>query len=112
MACWYVIIANDQDNLTTPSYVAFTDSDRLIGDAAKNQVAMIPHNTFDAKRLTGRKYDDTEVQSGLNHFPFKVLSKAGKPAIEVEYRGETKQFVNRFLPCSSAAYGLTFALDS
>jgi L1 cell adhesion molecule like protein len=87
------IIANDQGNRTTPSYVAFTDGERLIGDAAKNQVAMNPYNTvFDAKRLIGRKFDDAEVQSDLKHFPFKVISKAGKPVIEVEYRGENKQF--------------------
>ena len=89
------IIANDQGNRTTPSYVAFTDSERLIGDAAKNQVAMNPHNTvFDAKRLIGRKFADAEVQSDMKHFPFKVIDKAGKPYVEVEYRGETKPFVS------------------
>jgi len=87
------IIANDQGNRTTPSYVAFTESERLIGDAAKNQVAMNPHNTvFDAKRLIGRKFDDAEVQSDLKHFPFKCFSKGGKPYIKVEYRGEEKEF--------------------
>ena len=91
------IIANDQGNRTTPSYVAFTDSERLIGDAAKNQVAMNPHNTvFDAKRLIGRKFEDAEVQADMKHFPFKVINKAGKPYIEVEYRGETKQFVSLY----------------
>lgn len=60
------IIANDQGNRTTPSYVAFTDTERLIGDAAKNQVAMNPHNTvFDAKRLIGRKFTDAEVQADM-----------------------------------------------
>ncbi|KAI8149432.1 hsp71-like protein [Fennellomyces sp. T-0311] len=87
------IIANDQGNRTTPSYVAFTDSERLIGDAAKNQVAMNPHNTvFDAKRLIGRRFTDAEVQSDMKHWPFKIIDKGGKPTIEVEYKGETKQF--------------------
>ncbi|KNZ74213.1 Heat shock protein HSS1 [Termitomyces sp. J132] len=87
------IIANDQGNRTTPSYVSFSDSERLIGDAAKNQVAMNPHNTvFDAKRLIGRKFDDPEVQSDMKHFPFKVFSKEGKPYVRVEYRGEQKDF--------------------
>jgi molecular chaperone DnaK (HSP70) len=88
----------------------------LIGDAAKNQVAMNPVNTyvispflsarsllivlssvFDAKRLIGRKYDDAEVQSDIKHFPFKVLNKAGKPYVRVSYRGEDKEFVRLFL---------------
>ncbi|UNI20191.1 Hsp70 chaperone, variant 2 [Purpureocillium takamizusanense] len=87
------IIANDQGNRTTPSFVAFTDTERLIGDAAKNQVAMNPHNTvFDAKRLIGRKFNDAEVQADMKHFPFKVTDKAGKPAIEVEFKGEQKTF--------------------
>jgi L1 cell adhesion molecule like protein len=87
------IIANDQGNRVTPSYVAFNDSERLIGDAAKNQVAMNPHNTvFDAKRLIGRKFADPEVQADMKHFPFKVIDKAGKPAIEVEFKGENKVF--------------------
>ncbi|GAW09177.1 heat shock protein [Lentinula edodes] len=87
------IVANDQGNRTTPSYVAFTDGERLISDAAKNQVAMNPHNTvFDAKRLIGRKFDDAEVQADMKHFPFTVFSKEGKPYIEVEYCGEKKQF--------------------
>jgi len=88
------VIANDQGNRTTPSYVAFTDSERLIGDAAKNQTAMNPHNTvFDAKRLIGRKFSDNEVQSDMKHWPFKVIEKdGGKPVIQVEYKGETKDF--------------------
>ncbi|KAL2759709.1 hypothetical protein ACRALDRAFT_2023846 [Sodiomyces alcalophilus JCM 7366] len=87
------IIANDQGNRTTPSFVAFTDSERLIGDAAKNQVAMNPHNTvFDAKRLIGRKFSDPEVQSDMKHFPFKIIDKDTKPIMEVEFKGETKQF--------------------
>jgi len=87
------IIANDQGNRTTPSFVAFTDTERLIGDAAKNQVAMNPQNTvFDAKRLIGRKYADAEVQADMKHFPFTVLDRAGKPVVEVEFKGEKKQF--------------------
>ncbi|KAI0181986.1 heat shock protein 70 family [Hypoxylon sp. FL1284] len=87
------IIANDQGNRTTPSFVAFTDTERLIGDAAKNQVAMNPHNTvFDAKRLIGRKFQDAEVQADMKHFPFKVVEKNGKPIVEVEYKAEQKSF--------------------
>lgn len=87
------IIANDQGNRTTPSYVAFTDTERLIGDAAKNQVAMNPNNTvFDAKRLIGRRFDDPAVQSDMKHWPFDVISDGGKPKIQVEYKGESKTF--------------------
>jgi L1 cell adhesion molecule like protein len=87
------IIANDQGNRTTPSFVAFTDTERLIGDAAKNQVAMNPSNTvFDAKRLIGRKFNDAEVQADMKHFPFQVVDKTGKPIIEVQFKGETKYF--------------------
>jgi heat shock protein 1/8 len=87
------IIANDQGNRTTPSFVAFTDTERLIGDAAKNQVAMNPVNTvFDAKRLIGRKFADPEVQADMKHFPFKIIDRAGKPVIQVEFKGETKVF--------------------
>merc|ERR1711871_1903073 len=89
------IIANDQGNRTTPSYVAFTDSERLIGDAAKNQAAMNPINTvFDAKRLIGRKFGDSAVQSDMKNFPFRVVAKDGdKPAIQVQYKGEEKVFL-------------------
>lgn len=67
------IIANDQGNRTTPSYVAFTESERLIGDAAKNQAAMNPTNTvFDAKRMIGRKFSDPIVQADMKHWPFTV----------------------------------------
>ncbi|KAG2175561.1 hypothetical protein INT43_001208 [Umbelopsis isabellina] len=87
------IIANDQGNRTTPSYVAFTDTERLIGDAAKNQVAMNPHNTvFDAKRLIGRRFNDAEVQSDMKHWPFKVIDVDGKPKVQVEHKGEKKTF--------------------
>eukprot|EP01012_Entosiphon_sulcatum_P005730 TRINITY_DN125_c0_g2_i1.p1 TRINITY_DN125_c0_g2~~TRINITY_DN125_c0_g2_i1.p1 ORF type:complete len:667 (-),score=164.30 TRINITY_DN125_c0_g2_i1:14-1981(-) len=89
------IIANDQGNRTTPSYVAFTDTERLIGDAAKNQVAMNPRNTvFDAKRLIGRRFSESSVQSDMKHWPFKVLAKGDdKPIIAVQYKGEEKQFL-------------------
>ena len=88
------IIANDQGNRTTPSYVAFTETERLIGDAAKNQVARNPENTvFDAKRLIGRKFDDKDIQADIKHWPFKVEPAAdGKPIIVVSYMGEQKKF--------------------
>nr|UNE55959.1 heat shock 70 kDa protein cognate 2 [Paroster macrosturtensis] len=87
------IIANDQGNRTTPSYVAFNDTERLIGDAAKGQVAMNPKNTvFDAKRLIGRRYDDQKIQDDMKHWPFTVINDSGKPKIQVEYKGETKRF--------------------
>lgn len=88
------IVPNDQGNRTTPSYVAFTDEERLIGDAAKNQVAMNPHNTvFDAKRLIGRKFSDSSVQSDMKHWPFKVITKSDdKPYIQVDYKNETHVF--------------------
>jgi heat shock protein 1/8 len=88
------IIANDQGNRTTPSYVAFTDTERLIGDAAKNQVAMNPTNTvFDAKRLIGRRYTDASVQSDIKLWPFKVVAGPGdKPMICVQHKGEEKRF--------------------
>ncbi|CAN6565593.1 unnamed protein product [Malus baccata var. baccata] len=88
------IIANDLGNRTTPSYVAFTDTERLIGDAAKNQVAMNPVNTvLDAKRLIGRRFSDPSVQRDMEHWPFKVISGPGdKPMIVVTYKGEEKQF--------------------
>merc|ERR1711871_185312 len=87
------IIANDQGNRTTPSYVAFNDQERLIGDAAKSQAAMNPYNTvFDAKRLIGRKYADPTVQADAKLWPFKIRDKQGKPVIDVDYKGETKSF--------------------
>jgi len=88
------IIANDQGNRTTPSYVAFTDSERLIGDAAKNQTARNPENTvFDAKRLIGRKFADPIVQADAKLWPFKLESGTGdKPMIVVDFQGETKKF--------------------
>jgi L1 cell adhesion molecule like protein len=88
------IIANDQGNRTTPSYVAFDDNEKLVGDAAKNQVARNPQNTvFDAKRLIGRSYGDANVQSDMKHWPFKVANSTGdRPKLEVEYKGEKRQF--------------------
>ncbi|CAI2357604.1 unnamed protein product [Caenorhabditis sp. 36 PRJEB53466] len=87
------ILANSEGNKTTPSYVAFTDTERLVGDAAKDQAARNPENTvFDAKRLIGRRYDEATVQADMKHFPFAVKSKQGKPVIEVELKGERKQF--------------------
>ncbi len=88
------IIANEQGNRTTPSYVAFNDNERLIGDAAKNQASINPVNTvFDAKRLIGRKFDDTDVQNDLKHFPFTVKKgNDNKPMINVKYKNENKSF--------------------
>jgi heat shock 70kDa protein 1/2/6/8 len=88
------IIANDQGNRTTPSYVAFTDQERIVGDAAKTQSAANAVNTvFDVKRLIGRKFSDAVVQSDMKHWPFTVLEgPGGKPMIQVTYKGETKQF--------------------
>lgn len=87
------IIANDQGNRTTPSYVAFTDVERLIGDPAKSQVAMNPENTvFDAKRLIGRRYDDPKVAADVKNWPFEVCDVGGKPKIRVLYKGENKMF--------------------
>ena len=87
------IMANDQGNRPTPSYVAFTDNERLIGDGAKNQASMNTDGTvYDAKRLIGRKFDDPTVQADIQSFPFKVVEKNEKPIIELIHKGETKQF--------------------
>ena len=87
------IIANDQGNRTTPSYVAFNDTERLIGDAAKNQAALNPsHTIFDAKRLIGRKFDDPTVQSDRRNWPFQVINESGKPKIRVQSKGDWKTF--------------------
>lgn len=88
------IIANDQGNRTTPSYVAFTEEERIIGDAAKNQVASNCENTvFDAKRLIGRKFSDKIVEQDKKHWPFEVTADSNdKPLIGVKYKGEPKQF--------------------
>merc|ERR1719456_1237866 len=82
----FEIIANDQGNRVTPSYVAFTDNERLIGDAAKNQASLNPTNTvYDAKRLIGRRFTDAAVQHDMKLWPFKVVSKDGKPNIQVQF---------------------------
>ncbi|KAI8575321.1 hypothetical protein K450DRAFT_194363 [Umbelopsis ramanniana AG] len=87
------IIANEQGNRTTPSYVAFSDNERLVGDAAKNQAAMNPKNTvFDAKRLIGRRFDDPEVKADMKNWPFTIADKDGNPFIQVDFEGETKTF--------------------
>jgi len=88
------IIANDQGNRITPSYVAFTaDGERLIGDAAKNQLTTNPENTiFDAKRLIGREWSDKTVQSDIKYFPFKLVDKSSKPHIQVETSQGQKTF--------------------
>jgi len=87
------IIANDQGNRITPSYVAFNDEERLIGDSAKNQATVNPENTiFDVKRLIGRNFQDKEVQYDKQRLPYKVVNKGGKPYVEVKVKGEAKTF--------------------
>ena len=87
------IIANDQGNRTTPSYVALTSEERLIGEAAKNQSISNYKNTiYDAKRLIGRKWEDEVVQTEIKELGYSVVNKDGKPIIEVEHKGELKQF--------------------
>jgi heat shock protein 1/8 len=89
------VIANEHGNRTTPSYVAFTDTERLIGDAAKNQISSNPQNTvFDAKRLIGRKFDDSVVKKDMTNWPFGVSAGAdNKPRIGVEFKGEKKAYL-------------------
>jgi heat shock 70kDa protein 1/2/6/8 len=88
------VIANDQGNRTTPSYVAFTETERLVGDAAKNQAVMNPKNTvYDAKRLIGRKFDDTVVQSDRKLWSFEIENDGkNRPKIKADYMGEEKTF--------------------
>ncbi|KAJ4539631.1 Heat shock protein ssb1 [Exophiala dermatitidis] len=87
------IIANEQGSFTTPSFVSFTDEERLIGEAAKNQAAMNPENTvFDVKRLIGRRFDDPIVKKDVESWPFKVVDQGGNPIVQVRYLGETKTF--------------------
>ena len=87
------IIANDQGNRTTPSYVSFDNHERLIGNSAKSQAAKNPSNTvFDAKRLIGRQFNDKTLQDDISHFPYSVISENNKPLIKVEYKNEIKKF--------------------
>ena len=87
------VIANDQGNRVTPSYVAFADAERLIGDAAKNQASLNPENTvYDAKRLIGRRFTDATVQHDMKLWPFSVINKDGKPNIQALVSGEKKTF--------------------
>jgi heat shock protein 5 len=88
------IIANEQGNRITPSYVAFSeDGERLIGEAAKNQATINPSNTlFDVKRLIGRKFTDDTVQKDKKLLPFKLIDREGKPNIEVQVNGAAKKF--------------------
>ncbi|CAN1298139.1 Heat shock 70 kDa protein BIP1 [Linum perenne] len=88
------IIANDQGNRITPSWVGFTNSERLIGEAAKNQAPQNPERTiFDVKRLIGRRFEDSDVQKDMKHLPYKVVNKNGKPSVEVKIKdGEMKSF--------------------
>ena len=94
----FEVISNDMGNRTTPSMVAFNDSERMIGDSARNQISANPTNTvFDAKRLIGRKFTDDSVQSDLKHFPFKVKADANNPVIEVSCLGNLKTFTQKKL---------------
>jgi L1 cell adhesion molecule like protein len=88
------IIANNQGNRTTPSYVAFNAEERLVGDAAKNQAAMNPKNTvYDAKRMIGRKFNDPVIQKDCQLWPYKVVADStGRPQIEAEFKGSIEKF--------------------
>ena len=87
------IIANEQGNRTTPSYVSFNETERLIGDAAKSVSSLNPTNTiYDIKRLIGRDFNDKNLQEDMKSLPYKIINSNGKPKVEVEFKGETKQF--------------------
>ncbi|KAF5014711.1 hypothetical protein F66182_14219, partial [Fusarium sp. NRRL 66182] len=87
------IIANEQGSFTTPSFVSFTDKERLIGEAAKNQAAMNPENTiFDIKRLIGRRFEDPVVKKDIESWPFKVIDQGGNPMVEVQYLNDSETF--------------------
>merc|ERR1712093_355449 len=86
------IIPNDQGNRITPSYVAFTEDERLIGEAAKNQATVNPTQTlFDVKRLIGRRFKDSTVQKDIKLLPYKIVEKSAQPMISVKVKGEEKQ---------------------
>ena len=87
------IITNEQGNRITPSYVAFTESERLIGDAAKNQYVSNSNNTiYDAKRLIGRNFDDPSIQNDMKYFTYRIANRGGKPVIQANYMNEEKEF--------------------
>lgn len=87
------IIANDQGNRTTPSYVSFTDTERLIGDAARNNAVQNPINTvYEIKRLMGLNYDDKTVQSDLKYFNYNVINRNNKPIVQVQFMDQQKDF--------------------
>ena len=99
------IISNDQGYRTTPSYVAFTDTERLVGEAAKSQTALNPENTiFDAKRLIGREFDDTTVQRDMKTWPFKVVNKDKRPKVSVNFKGEQKEYFAEEISSMVLAY--------
>eukprot|EP00833_Pecoramyces_ruminatium_P012583 jgi/Orpsp1_1/1186615/evm.model.d7180000051974.1 len=87
------IIPNDQDSKISSSYVTFTDSECIVGDAAKNQIAINPKNTvFDVKRLIGRRYNDPEIQYNKKYWPFNIIEKNDKPYIKVQYKKKIKEY--------------------
>jgi len=87
------IIANDQGHRITPSWVSFTDEERLVGDSAKNAFHTNPENTvFDAKRLIGRKFEEPDVKRDMKHWPFKIVDNGGKPSISVQHKNTRRDF--------------------
>jgi heat shock protein 5 len=87
------IIANDQGNRITPSFVAFSDEERLIGDAAKNQASLNPNNTvYDVKRLIGRSFNDKHVQKDKSLLPYTIINKNSKPYVQVKIKNDLKTF--------------------
>ncbi len=108
------IIANDMGNRTTPSYVAFTDLDRIVGDGAKSQSIMNPENTiFDAKRMIGRNYSDPVLQTDLSYYPFRVEKdiNSDRPVIVVTYKGETKRLYPEEVSSAVLSYMKKIAED-